>query len=331
MTNQANEQNPPHILCAYEIKGDGKGSPLTGESISKKLKATTLAWVHLDASHPDTRKWLEENVSYLDPYILNALLAEETRPRITEIKDGMLVILRGVNLNENENPEDMISIRLWIDENRIISTRQRKLKAINDMRTQLESGTGAKNSGDFLTMLSTRLFERMEPTLRDLDDRTDQIEEELLEHPNTSFRHEIIDIRKKAIMLKRYLAPQKDVLSRIYTSKLHWLDQLHQRQIHENLDRVTRYIEDLDAIRERSAIIKDELANIMADKMNKNMYVLSIIAAVFLPLGFLTGLLGINVGGMPGADNSTAFWIVCLLCVGVGLGLLAIFKKLKWI
>ncbi len=60
------------------------------------------------------------------------------------------------------------------------------------------------------------------------------------------------------------------------------------------------------------------------------MYVLSVIAAIFLPLGFLTGLLGINVGGIPGADNPEAFWLFgaglfCLVLIEV-----FIFKKLKW-
>lgn len=325
------DPNAPPIIYAYELDGKGKGVPLIGDEVAKKLKADALAWVHLDAGHPDTRSWLEENLSYLDPFILSALLATETRPRITEIKDGMLVILRGVNLNENAEAEDMISIRLWIDEHRIISTRMRKLKAVSDMRERLEHGDGAKNAGDFLTMLCARLFERMEPVIRELDDRTDKVEEEILDDPDISFRHEIVDIRKMAIMLRRYIAPQKDVITRMYTSKIRWMDLPHQRQIHESIDHVTRYIEDLDSIRERASIVKDELANIMADKMNKNMYVLSVIAAVFLPLGFLTGLLGINVGGMPGANNNFAFWLVCLLCIAVGGGLLALFRKLKWI
>lgn len=325
------DPNHPPILCAYEIDGKGNGIPLVGDEIVKKVKADALAWVHLDAAHPDTRGWLEENVSYLDSFILNALLANETRPRLTEIKDGILVILRGVNLNENAEAEDMISIRLWIDEHRIISTRLRKLKAVQDMRENLENGKGPKNSGDFITTLSARLLERMEPVIRELDDRTDQVEEDIIEKPDAAFRHEIINIRKMAIMLRRYIAPQKDLLSKLYTSKIRWLDVPHQRTVHESLDRVTRYIEDLDAIRERASIVKDELANIMADRMNKNMYVLSIIAAIFLPLGFLTGLLGINVGGMPGADNSAAFWIVCALCIGVGIGLVGLFKRLKWI
>lgn len=180
-------------------------------------------------------------------------------------------------------------------------------------------------------MLSARLFERMEPVILELDDRTDDIEEKIIEKPDTSYRHNIIDIRKKAIVLRRYIAPQKDVLGRLYTSKIRWMDVSHQRSIHESLDRVTRYVEDMDSIRERAAVVKNELANIMADRINKNMYVLSIVAAIFLPLGFLTGLLGINVGGMPGANNSIAFWIVCGLCLAFALSAIILFKKLKWI
>lgn len=94
---------------------------------------------------------------------------------------------------------------------------------------------------------------------------------------------------------------------------------------------VIRYIEDLDAIRERAQIVKDELANGLADRMNKNLYVLSVIAAIFLPLGFLTGLLGINVGGIPGADNVSAFWVFVAGLFGIGGIQIATFKYLKWI
>lgn len=85
------------------------------------------------------------------------------------------------------------------------------------------------------------------------------------------------------------------------------------------------------AVRERAQIVKDELGNIMADKMNKNMYVLSIVAAIFLPLGFLPGLLGINVGGMPGVDSDLAFWIVSAICAVFIVPVGGFFKFLKWI
>lgn len=324
-------KNSNPVLSAYEFDGRGRGTYIQEHDLVEKVRSdASNTWLHLDASHPRTREWLHENVDYLDQLTLDALLADETRPRVSENKDGLLIILRGVNLNDDAEPEDMISIRLWIDQHRIISIRKRKLKAIQDIRNRLEEGNGPKNSADFLVMLTSRLFQRMEPVLIELDQRTDNIEEKILEAADADCRHEIIDIRKKAIMLRRYIAPQKDVLSSIRASEMPWIDNIHRRQLHENQDRLVRYVEDLDAIRERAQIVKDELANSLSDKMNRNTYVLSIVAAIFLPLGFLTGLLGINVGGIPGVDNSAAFWIVSATCVAFVIVLTVVFRCFKW-
>ncbi len=324
------ESNEQGIFHAYTIDGDGAGHVLTGDDISETIRSKKLAWVHMDANNPGTRKWLEQEVSYLDHIVLNALLAEETRPRIMEFDKGILMILRGVNLNEDAKPEDMVSVRVWIDANRIITVRKRKLKAVQDIRALLEEGKGPKDSGDFLCMLTGRLFERMEPILTDLDEQTDDIEERVMEDPDINERQDIINIRKEAITLRRYIAPQRDVMMHLRTSDIKWLEQTHKRHIQEGLDRVTRYVEDLDMVRERAQIIKDELANALSDRLNKNMYVLSVIAAIFLPLGFLTGLLGINVGGIPGADNDTAFYIFCSILFTLVAMQIVIFKKLKW-
>ena len=91
-----------------------------------------------------------------------------------------------------------------------------------------------------------------------------------------------------------------------------------------------RYVEELDAIRERAQIVKDELANMIADRLNKNTYILSVIAAIFLPLGFLTGLLGVNIGGIPGVNSPIAFAVFCLLLTILVAVQVIIFRKLKW-
>jgi len=318
------------IIHACSIKGDGSGDHLGGAQISEMIKSDKLAWVHLDANAPSTRVWLENELSYLDDIIIDALLADETRPRILEFDAGALLILRGVNLNEQAQPEDMISIRVWVDANRIITIQRRNLKATKDIYDRLIAGKGPANSGDFIAQLVGRLMERMEPVFLELDQALDDIEEQVIDDPDVKERQPVISIRKQAITFRRYIVPQRDVIAFLRTSEQPWLEQGHKRKLQESLDRVLRYIEDLDAIRERAQIVKDELANALADRLNKNMYVLSVIAAVFLPLGFLTGLLGINVGGIPGAENDDAFYIfigcmIVLVCLQV-----LIFKKLKW-
>lgn len=163
-----------------------------------------------------------------------------------------------------------------------------------------------------------------------LDETTDDIEEKVLETVDGSLRQAIVDVRKQAIMFRRYMAPQRDAIGQLRMADLEWLDDTHKRHLQEAYNHVTRYVEDLDAIRERAQIVKDELANILADKLNKNMYVLSVIAAIFLPLGFLTGLLGINIGGIPGADNGHAFLIFCGILTVIVLIQVVIFKRFKW-
>ncbi len=338
------------IIYAYRIAADGaatslaeqtldaEGLPISGGEISEEiavsihdaLTSNDLAWVHLDSTEPSSRIWAETELNFLDSLTLDALFAEETRPRILEFEQGALLILRGVNLNANAEPEDMVSIRLWIDETRIVSVRRRRLRAVSDLRERLHAGLGPKNAGEFLALLTSRLFERMEPAFSDLDERLDDAEECVMEEADAKYRAQITAIRKQAIVFRRYIAPQRDVLTALRVSDLSWLSELHKRRLQESLDRVIRYIEDIDTIRERAQIVKDELSNALTDKMNKNLYMLSVIAAVFLPLGFLTGLLGINVGGVPGVDNASAFWIFSALLSVVVAVQIALFKRWKW-
>jgi zinc transporter len=320
-----------HVLLAYKFE-NGQSISLDGNEIAVQLRSTAnLAWLHLDATHPNTRSWLEKEVDYLDSVTIEALLADETRPRMTQVNNGVLLILRGVNLNQDSQPEDMVSIRLWIDQYRIISLRRRRLKAISDIDKDIKSGIAPKNAGDFVCKLVSRLFIRMEPVLIELDDLTDDVEEKILESVNAELRENIVNVRKQAILFRRYMAPQKDAIGQLRMAEVDWLKDIHKRQLFESYNHVTRYVEDLDAIRERAQIVKDEMANIKSDMLNKNMYMLSVIAAIFLPLGFLTGLLGINIGGIPGADNGNAFWIFCGILVVIVSFQIFIFKKLKWI
>lgn len=320
-----------HILKAYSLHKKTLGKKLLDEeSVTKEIKSKKLAWAHLDANNSQTRKWLTEECSYLDSVIINGLLAEETRPMVEEMNDGMLLILRCVNLNENSDPEDMISIRMWIDPHRIITVQRRSAKSIEDVEKIILSKATPQTSADFLCLLLNSIFKRMEPVLGSLDEVMDDVEEEILENPNTDLRSKLINTRKRAIIFRRYLIPQRDAFGILRSINFKWIDNLQMRKLHENYNHTLRYIEDLDSVRERSQIVKDELSNLLADKLNKNMYILSVIAAIFLPLGFLTGLLGINVGGIPGSENPYAFYIFSGSLIFLVMVQIALFKKWKW-
>jgi zinc transporter len=138
-------------------------------------------------------------------------------------------------------------------------------------------------------------------------------------------------LRRKTASIRRYLAPQRDALDRLYRQPGDLFSQSEAQSLREEADRITRYLEDLDLARERAMVLQEELLGRMAHEQNSRMYLLSVVAAVFLPLSFLTGLLGMNVAGLPGTENPQAFALSAIAMIGLGIGLVVYFRWKRWI
>ena len=316
---------------ALLLDRNGSAKELSYDDINgNQLPNNGILWVHFDYSSQMAKDWIR-NKSGIDSVAVDALLTEETRPRTTILNDSFLIALRGVNLNPNSKPEDMVSIRLFISDNLIITTKRRNLLSVDEIIDSLKKGVGPKSSSEFLKELTYRVTSRMENVIGELEDRTDFLEESLVDFKDLKFRSELLAIRRETIILRRYLFPQKEAISKLYHDKVTWLDEYEKLELRETNDQVMRYIEELDTIKDKVALIQEDLANKLSEQMNKKMYVLSIISVIFLPLSFLTGLLGINVGGIPGAENENAFYIFVGILALIVSTQLIIFKKNRWI
>ncbi len=321
------ELTPLHALL---LDGQGGARPLTSTEVDTWSPEQGTLWLHLDYTDAGNRRWLEQH-SGLPELAVDALLAENTRPRAAVLGDQLLLALRGVNTNPGADPEDMVSIRLCISEQRIISTRKRRLMSISRMLEDLQHGEGPCNSAELIVQLNDRLVERMGTTVENLDDLLSDLELDLLTEPGSEMRHAVRNLRRQSISLRRYYAPQRDAFNQLQSERLSWLTTDTKLALREISDRLLRHIEDLDMLRERAAMAQEELTSHQGEQLNQRMYVLSIISAIFLPLGFLTGLLGINVGGIPGADNDHAFLMFLGALTVLVAGLFWLFRRWRWL
>lgn len=319
-----------HPVRAFLLDKEGFAEELAYEELENVDRTNKILWVHFDYSSKEANEWIT-NESGIEDVAIDALLTEETRPRTTILNDSLLIALRGVNLNPNSKPEDMISIRLYISPNLIISTRKRNLLTVTELIDNLKRGVGPKSSSEFLVELTYRITDRMDNIIDQIQDRTDFLEENMLDTADTKFRNEILAIRRETIILKRYLSPQKEALNKLYNDKITWINEYQKIEIRETNDQLMRHIEELDTIRDKVVLIQEELANRLSEQLNKKMYILSIISAIFLPLSFLTGLLGINIGGIPEAENPNAFYTFSLILIVIVSVQLVLFKKKRWI
>ena len=126
-------------------------------------------WLHLDFTDLDVQRWIRE-ASGLNDIVCDGLLAEETRPRAINRGDNLLVALRGINHQPGSEPDDMISLRLWTDGTRIISTRCRPMSATEDVREQLQAGDGPESALSLLVEWIDRLVWSMTDTIGSFED-----------------------------------------------------------------------------------------------------------------------------------------------------------------
>jgi zinc transporter len=317
------------LVFSYILK-DRTGRHIDLEQVRHWTPAEGVLWLHLDYEDEAARKWLLEE-SGIDAVSCEALLAEESRPRIVSSSESLLLILRGVNCNPGEDPEDMVSIRMWLDQHRVISMRHRRVMAIEDIRKSIEAGKGPDSANEFLVMVASRLVDRMGDVISDIDDSVDELEDLVLTEESHELRPRLAKLRRQTIRLRRYISPQRDVLARLQNERVSWLRDIDRVRLREIGERTARFVDDLDSARDRAAITQEELNNRLSEQMSKTMYILSIVAAIFLPLGLLTGLLGINVGGIPGTENKLAFSYVSIVLVVFAFSLYLFFKRKRWL
>ena len=174
------------------------------------------------------------------------------------------------------------------------------------------------------------LAERMRPVIVNLDEITDDLEDSMLTTAGHEIRSKLASIRRQAIALRRHIAPERDAMQHLVGVEMPWISAKDKNRFREVADSVTRFVEDLDSIRERAAVMQDEVGNRLSEQINRNMYLLSLIAALFLPLGFITGLLGINVGGIPLAETGWGFVAVCVVLLVVAGAEILFLRSRKW-
>ena len=317
------------LVHAYLLDGRGGCAHLDWDGVARWTPADGTLWLNLDYAAPDVQRWLAEG-SNIDGLSRDALLDDDPRPRAAPHGDALLLLIRAINLNEGAAPEDMLSIRAWIEPRRMVTMRHRRSRSIKAIAAELDRGRGPTSVAEMTASLIERVLEYVATRVDTLGDAIAACEDQVLTETRGELRSQLADHRRRAIALRRFLAPQREAFAKLAQVQLPWLDATARARILESADRMTRTVEELDAARDRAAVTQEELQSKTAEATNQRLYVLAIITAVFLPLGFVCSLLGVNVGGVPLQHEDWAFWALCGL-FGVAVAIqIWFFRRRGW-
>ena len=316
------------FLWAYDIGADGTITTVDKAAITSPVAPNSYRWVHLQSDESDAEQLLDTLA--LPSSVADSLMALQTRPRVLPIKEGALIFLRGINANPGADPDDMVSLRLWLTPTLMVTARRqnRRLMSVQDTREMIESGEAPATTAELLVTLLTRIADRIHDKIEDIDEQLAQYE--TADALNKQDRQQLAMLRRQTAIIRRHLAPQRDALDTLIRLPNLINDSLIF-ELRDQADRMTRYVEDLDLARERSLVLQDELRNQIADQQGIRMYVLSMITAIFLPLSFLTGVFGMNVAGLPGTEAPDAFTTLMMAMGGIAVVMLIAMLWKRWL
>lgn len=285
-------------------------------------------WAH----HPRRASQMQDiPASPLPVAALTAINADETEPRFTRFDGADVLILRGVNLNENRRPEDMVSVRIAVSDERLETVTLQRVRAIEETQEMAATAGATVTPGRIVVHLVGRLTTRVKDALVHLNKRLAELEDVLeAPGPNPSAQ-DLAELRRQSIWLHRFSVPQADALEGLLEAEPDWMASSDLIALRESWHATRRNVAALEAIRDHSRLIQDRIDQAMAESSQKATYILTIIAGIFLPLNLIAALLGANVGGVPWAENTSGFAYLLAGSAALTAIQLLLLKRLKWI
>lgn len=316
------------FLWAYQVSPSGDVTFYDKHDTRLVAPEEGYLWVHMQSDVQDSAATMAA-LAMPDP-VIEALTPPETRPRALAVAEGAVVYLRALNQNPDADLDDMVSLRMWVTDRLIVTARRqgRSVESLSHVRSQFNQHTAFATPQHLLVGIIESLADRIHDMVDHMDDAL--LQKEAAEELDRDERGELASLRRQAASLRRFLAPQRDALEAL----IRLPDLLSPEQafdLREEADRTTRYVEEIDLLRERAIMLQDELRNRIADRQNVRMYVLSMVTAIFLPLSFLTGVFGMNVAGLPGTESPDAFSTLMWCMAGLAAVMLTAMLWRRWL
>ncbi|KZL20151.1 Zinc transport protein ZntB [Pseudovibrio axinellae] len=282
---------------------------------------------YLQRSAAQNREFLEE--LELEHSDIDELLAKDVRPHCHIRSSGAFVAVNAFNELPKQESGDMEFAHVWVDESKMVCVWDGPLDAFQSLIESFNKRLPPESTAELWARLVLAIAERAESIAEVLQDRIDHLEDVVLKTGDHPWESELAHVRRLATIVRRSMLAFLDALKNFEIENFKWIDRINKRRVREAGDRALRIAEEMSAIRERAEIIHDQIVFKRSEATNRYMLIMAAIAVVFLPLSFITGLLGINVGGIPGSNDPVAFTVVSGFLVLIGLVLFVIVRWFK--
>jgi zinc transporter len=324
--NSARANSPTTTTLIFDGRGGVRRQDADQEPQAVPTRGFKL--VCGNSKSPEFKVWLKDE---LGAFTADLLTVPSTRSRCTVIEDKAMVVLRVARPGADPDDIGRQLLTLWIERGRVIIASELNIIEFLGLAKWESSHHAPVSPADLVARLGLRAADRLEPLVERLGDRLDEIEESLMLATPARAQARLSHLRRSLINFRRLVWPQRDVLNTLEIEDLSHFTARDRLRLREASSRSARLGDELQALSERAVLVHEQIVDARAEQMNRTMLVLAAVTVVFMPLTLITGALGMNVAGIPWAENANAFFTVCATLLIMALGLVWWMRGQRWL
>lgn len=309
------------LLCAFELPS-GQASEGSADTLCQE---PGVRWLHFSLRDNRARGFLESRAP-IPEEARSTLVEPHVRVHVQILAEGFVIVLGDLHHDFDSDPDGFGVLRAYVDRDRMLTCREHRLTCVDALRGRLATGDVPQDTFELFEALLRELVEGFARVSLRLSETVDDAEDDILAGHVKDQRSELGRVRRLLARLRRHVNANRSALLAL-PKRLDVLDAEQRLRLRETIELFDGVGQDLELVTERARLLQEELSGRQGEATNRNLYLLSILTTTLLPITLITGIFGMNVGGLPFAASGHGFWSVVVIMLGTVLSTLLYLRR----
>ena len=279
-----------------------------------EYKSAAFIWLHFDLAKTSSRKWMHANLDLPESFY-EALSDGSRSTRIEDASDQIIAVLNDVAFEFSFEPSEISTLWMCVNQHVLISARTKPLRSIDQLRVAVKAGERFESSIALMIHLMHDQGDVLVQIVRNATSQVDSIEDALLIERLNTKRANLGKLRRVLVKLQRLLAFEPAALFRFLHQPPQWIAENDLDELRQSTEEFSLAISDLAALQERIKLLQEEISAQVQEQTNRSLFTLTIVTVLALPINIIAGLFGMNVGGIPLAQNPEGFLRIIVIVI----------------
>lgn len=321
----------PSQAVAFDLESrEIRERPLPSFRIEPEKKREVY-WVHLNSHGSEDFKKVSSDLN-LSEELLRDLKTADSMPNVTESEDALTLVLPSLNCSPDGSPEaEAVRIVLHLTDRYCLTMADQAVPAIDHFAaTYRREFRYAQTPGFILFLILENLVEDLTRISRNLEKRSELIDEEIQGNFEEHLSASVLELKRQVITLKGVVSSLRDTLMRISGKKIPVVSEACRQSLTEVYGHAQSLANQIDSLRDLVHNTLETYNTALAQRMNQTMKILTVFAAIILPMTLITGIYGMNFQWIPELSWRHGYLFAIGLMIACGAGLFLFFKKKGW-